>query len=210
MEAFLNFWGIVFIVTTAVVVALRLKEPEEESSAADVPSGFNAGRRDDIEDIQASPEETLGLLGARFASLRASFSGPVFRSFQRHPLCSFVTRGHASLPCAWFHPRHSSQAAGVPKQSTSPSVWAGLRHAYREMVSIMQLRAVGMACLFSVTVKVGFLAESALQFELMEKGVKKEQMLLLGLPLLAIEVGAFIGSRLPCVPLPYNRCGSDG
>jgi hypothetical protein len=56
------------------------------------------------------------------------------------------------------------------------------------MLSIMQLRAVGMACLFSVSVKVGFLAESALQFELMEKGVKKEQMLLLGLPLLAIEV----------------------
>lgn len=69
------------------------------------------------------------------------------------------------------------------------------------MLSIMQLRAVGMACLFSVSVKVGFLAESALQFELMEKGVKKEQMLLLGLPLLAIEVWTLsqLVSLFPCL-----------
>ena len=81
-------------------------------------------------------------------------------------------------------------AAPTRAASTEPpSRWSELRIAYREMVSIAQLRSVLMACLFSISVKASFLAESALQFELMEKGIKKEQMLILGLPLLAIEVG---------------------
>lgn len=159
MEAFLNFWGIVFIVTTAVVVALRLREPEEDEADAHAAATAMACHRSDVGGAPVTPQETAALLH------------------------SSVDDG-SDVSVEYARPTTTTP---TPVPVTVP-VWVALQRAYREMLSIMQLRAVGMACLFSVSVKVGFLAESALQFELMEKGVKKEQMLLLGLPLLAIEV----------------------
>ena len=65
MEAFLNFWGIVFIVTTAVVVALRLREPEEDEADAHAAATAMACHRSDVGGAPVTPQETAALLHSR-------------------------------------------------------------------------------------------------------------------------------------------------
>lgn len=65
MEAFLNFWGVVFIVTTAIVVALRLREPEEDEADAHALATATACRSSDVHGVPAMPQETAALLRSK-------------------------------------------------------------------------------------------------------------------------------------------------
>ncbi len=74
VQSFLNFWGVVFIVTTIVVLGLRLREPEEDEHDREVSAklaetarggGGGGGNVDGVRLYEGSAEETDGLLAVR-------------------------------------------------------------------------------------------------------------------------------------------------
>jgi uncharacterized membrane protein YgcG len=167
MAQFLSFWGVVFLAATALLLAVQPNDPEPEPPCADIDTPTM------LATSSADPDATC------FASISGGGGGGSSGGGGGGGGGSAGSSGSG---------RGGAVAMRASPVGPPPSSWATVCAAYREMLCIARLRNVAVVAAVVLTARIGFLSESAIQFELMERGVKKEQIVLLGLPMLGLEV----------------------
>jgi MFS transporter, PAT family, solute carrier family 33 (acetyl-CoA transportor), member 1 len=70
----------------------------------------------------------------------------------------------------------------------------GLVKAYTDMWSVVKLHNVWWLAVIMVTSKLSYMTEGAVQYELMERGVTRDELLMITMPLVPLEVSCCCGS----------------